>query len=373
MHNEKKRKLGLTRLAIPAPEKQSGFHVSQDEYFAQGLSITAKGVNVTSSRSQLHNGRIEKGDTDTEGNDAAASKRLSRRSSVQFGDVTFIKFLGKGSTSSVVLAKHNDTGKYVALKKISVFDEHKRHQILREIRALYTSACSTIVKFYGAYFREGCISIVLQYMDRGTLRSLVDAAGARVPEKVLAGIAFQIFWALGYLRHEKRVHRDIKPTNVLLNHRGECKLTDFGLSREIQNSIVQCDTFLGTYKYMSPERIRSQQYSYASDVWGAALMLYELATGSYPFQGRGRTYFAVVGCILEHEVNPIGSAYSTALQELLASCLRKVPSVRPDAAVLLRHPWFTLHGVDSVPTAVGCCRSYFNNVLGNSSAVEEKI
>jgi mitogen-activated protein kinase kinase 3 len=60
-------------------------------------------------------------------------------------------------------------------------------------------------------------------------------------------------------------------------------VTDFGVSAELQNSIAMCGTFVGTFKYMSPERMRSEKYSYASDMWSLGLVLMECATGQYPY------------------------------------------------------------------------------------------
>ena len=62
----------------------------------------------------------------------------------------------------------------------------------------------------------------------------------------------------------------------LINSSGEVKVTDFGVSSELQNSIAMCGTFVGTFKYMSPERIQSQPYSYASDIWSLGLVLLEV-------------------------------------------------------------------------------------------------
>jgi mitogen-activated protein kinase kinase 1 len=100
-------------------------------------------------------------------------------------------------------------------------------------------------------------------MDGGALCNLVAQLGP-IPEAALANMVFQILWALAYLKHDKRVHRDIKPGNLLINSRGEVKVTDFGVSAELQSSVQMCGTFVGTFKYMSPERIRNQPYNYAS-------------------------------------------------------------------------------------------------------------
>lgn len=95
--------------------------------------------------------------------------------------------------------------------------------------------CS-LVRFYGAFHREGAISIALEYMDGGALSNLIGQIGS-VPEFALANMTYQMLWGMAYLKHEKRLHRDIKPSNMLINSLGQVKLTDFGVSAELRNSI----------------------------------------------------------------------------------------------------------------------------------------
>ena len=101
-----------------------------------------------------------------------------------------------------------------------------------------------MITFYGAFYREGSITIALEYMDGGSLANVIDQVGI-MPESVLASVAYQILWGMAYLKHEKRVHRDIKPSNILINSKGEVKLSDFGIAAELQSSIAMCGTFVG--------------------------------------------------------------------------------------------------------------------------------
>jgi len=131
-------------------------------------------------------------------------------------------------------------------------------------------------------------------MDLGSVASLVKLLNDRVseqkkepliPEPILAKIAQQILNGLLYLHKcKKQVHRDIKPDNILINSRGEAKLSDFGISKELDKTADLCNTFVGTMAYMSPERIEGQEkYSYPSDVWSFGLVIYEMAVGSYAY------------------------------------------------------------------------------------------
>ncbi|RAL41280.1 hypothetical protein DM860_010074 [Cuscuta australis] len=89
---------------------------------------------------------------------------------------------------------------------------------------------------------------------------------------------------LNYLHGVRHlVHRDIKPANLLVNLKGEPKITDFGISAGLENSMAMCATFVGTVTYMSPERIRNENYSYPADIWSLGLALFECGTGEFPY------------------------------------------------------------------------------------------
>ncbi|XP_058086667.1 mitogen-activated protein kinase kinase 1-like [Magnolia sinica] len=95
-------------------------------------------------------------------------------------------------------------------------------------------------------------------------------------EPYLAFVCKQVFQGLVYLHHERRViHKDIRPSNLLVNHKGEVKITDFGVSAVLASSMGQRDTFVGTYNYMSPKQIRGNTYDYSSDIWSLGMVVLE--------------------------------------------------------------------------------------------------
>ncbi|KAM9422790.1 dual specificity mitogen-activated protein kinase kinase 5 isoform 3-T4 [Salvelinus alpinus] len=149
-------------------------------------------------------------------------------------------------------------------------------QIMSELEILYKCDSSYIITFYSAFFVENRISICTEYMDGGSLDVY-----RRIPEHVLGRISVAVVKGLTYLWSLKILHRDVKPSNMLVNTRGQVKLCDFGVSTQLVNSIAK--TYVGTNAYMAPERISGEQYGIHSDVWSVGISFMELALGAFPY------------------------------------------------------------------------------------------
>ncbi|PON84454.1 Mitogen-activated protein kinase kinase kinase [Trema orientale] len=203
---------------------------------------------------------------------------------LSLADIDTIKVIGKGSGGIVQLVRHKWTGQFFALKVIQMnIEESARKQIAQELKINQSSQCPNIVVCYQSFYDNGTISIILEYMDGGSLADFLKKVKT-IPEPHLAAICKQVLKGLLYLHHEKHIiHRDLKPSNLLINHRGEVKITDFGVSAIMESTSGQANTFLGTYNYMSPERITGGKYSNKSDIWSLGLVLLECATGQFPY------------------------------------------------------------------------------------------
>jgi len=190
----------------------------------------------------------------------------------------------------------------------------------------------------GLFFKEGAITIVLEFMDAGALNDVLAHAG-QIPEPQLAWFTRQMLEGLAYMREKHQLHRDIKPSNVCVNTHGNAKLSDFGITSQIESTIEGCDSFVGTYNYMSPERIIGNKYSYSSDIWSLGIVVLECALGQFPYP-----LSAVAFDMMQNVVHgPVPTVpkdkYSKEFSSFIDSCLNKDPDKRATAKALLGHAW----------------------------------
>lgn len=116
-----------------------------------------------------------------------------------------------------------------------------------ELDILHRAVAPEIVEFYGAFFIESCVYYCMELMDAGSLDKL---QGAGTPEEVLARMTASIIRGLKFLKDDLQIiHRDVKPTNVLMNKKGEVKLCDFGVSGQLEKSLAK--TNIGCQSYMA--------------------------------------------------------------------------------------------------------------------------
>jgi mitogen-activated protein kinase kinase 1 len=265
-------------------------------------------------------------------------KQSERKDEWKLEELEILSLLGEGNSSVVHKAKHKPSGKLVALKQISnIGDRGKRHQLIKELNTLYRADCPCLISFYGAFFKDGAISIALELMDAGSLADLLTSVKS-IPEPELAWFTKQILEGLAYLRARHQVHRDIKPSNICVNTNGEAKLTDFGITRELEATLEHCQSFVGTSAYMSPERIQGEKYSYPSDIWSLGISLLECATGKFPYPNTS-VVIELISSIVNGASPEAPETFSTEFRNFIACCLQKDPAQRKSASDLIKHPW----------------------------------
>lgn len=240
------------------------------------------------------------------------------------------------------------SGVVMAMKEIRLeLDESKFTTILKELVILHECVSPYIIDFYGAFFQEGAVYMCIEYMDGGSIDKLY--AGG-IPEPVLRKITFATIMGLKTLKDDHNIiHRDVKPTNILVNTRGQVKICDFGVSGNLVASIAK--TNIGCQSYMAPERISGGgmsaagavggTYSVQSDIWSLGLTIIECAMGRYPYPPEvSSTIFSQLSAIVEGEPPDLPTeGYSAVARDFVKSCLNKEPRKRHTYPMLLAHPW----------------------------------
>ncbi|KAJ2724482.1 MAP kinase kinase Wis1 [Coemansia sp. Benny D115] len=296
--------------------------------------------------------------------------------SISMAEMQVLEVLGRGQFGVVHRVFHRPTRVTMALKEIRLeLNQRALQQIIMELNVLHKGVSPYIVDFYGAFFIESCVYYCMECMDYGSLDRLYPAG---IPEAILARITLSVVKGLRFLKDELNIiHRDVKPTNILVNKKGEIKLADFGVSGELNQSLAK--THVGCQSYMAPERIAGtgggpEGYTIQSDVWSLGLTVIEVATGRYPYETTG---FANIFDQLNAIVNgdpPVLPAerYSPAACDFVAQCLTKDSNRRPVYQELLEHPWLLEAENTQVDMEDWAARAYSLFLVRNGKDVSNK-
>lgn len=272
MKRKNLKQLSLTPAAPVESPRQTSYKVvdAVSTNSDKGICIEAKEIRNPTSNSEL----ISKFST--------LELNVEFNLDIRAEDIEVLSELGSGNGGTVSKARHIPTGLIMARKVIPIEAKKEvRKQIVRELHITRDCNFPHIVSYFGAFLNQGDVVMCMEYMDRGSLDRIYKKHGA-IPEPIVGKITEAVVEGLDYLYDKHRIiHRDVKPSNVLVNAKGEVKLCDFGVSGELNNSIA--DTFVGTSTYMSPERIQGAAYSVKSDVWSLGITVLELAVGYFPW------------------------------------------------------------------------------------------
>lgn len=250
-------------------------------------------------------------------------------------DFTVERALGKGSFGVVKKVLHT-SGLPMAMKEIvDLQTANGRKRLNMEIDIVKKSQeCEHIVDYYGVNCRENLILIFMEVMETCMEKVYIrfNQKGTRFPETALTYIAISMLKGLMFLEEKvKAMHRDVKPSNVLLGQKGEIKLTDFGLAKCMDEDSTLMSR-VGTNKYLPPERLDPMEkfngYGYESDIWGYGISIIELAHRKYPYPLDG-VEFHLYRAILTGPAPTIPKTYSEGFQEFMAACVIKKRDQRP--------------------------------------------
>jgi eukaryotic-like serine/threonine-protein kinase len=208
------------------------------------------------------------------------------------GRYRILRKLGSGGMANVYLAEDEELGRRVAIKILNdrhASDDQFVERFRREAKNAAGLSHPNIVSVYDRGEAEGTYYIAMEFLEGLSLKEQIVAEGP-LPIGRAIEITRQILRALGFAHRRGIVHRDIKPHNVLLadapgDGDGRFKVTDFGISRTTTSRMTEAGSIVGTAQYLSPEQARGAPVDQRSDIYSVGVVLYELLTGTLPFNG----------------------------------------------------------------------------------------
>ncbi len=210
----------------------------------------------------------------------------------RIGKYEVIRTLGKGATATVYLCRDPDAGREVAVKLIQLGSDNAA--MSRRLMKLFQAESGIgrrlehphIVRVYDAVVEAERAYIVMEYVD-GTPLDQFASISKLLPLHRVIGIVFKCALALDYAYRQGIIHRDIKPANILVTKDDDPKITDFGLSMNLQREEGRDSTFImgvGSPAYMSPEQIKAYPLNQKTDLYSLGVVLFQLLTGRLPFR-----------------------------------------------------------------------------------------
>ncbi|XP_050171594.1 ribosomal protein S6 kinase alpha-2 isoform X2 [Myiozetetes cayanensis] len=257
-----------------------------------------------------------------------------------------LKVLGQGSYGKVFLVrkiKGSDAGQLYAMKVLKKATlkvrDRVRSKMERDILAEVNHPF--IVKLHYAFQTEGKLYLILDFLRGGDLFTRLSKEVMFTEEDVKFYLA-ELALALDHLHGLGIIYRDLKPENILLDEEGHIKITDFGLSKEAIDHDKRAYSFCGTIEYMAPEVVNRRGHTQSADWWSFGVLMFEMLTGSLPFQGKDRK--ETMALILKAKLG-MPQFLSIEAQSLLRALFKRNPSNRLGAGFdgveeIKRHPFF---------------------------------
>jgi eukaryotic-like serine/threonine-protein kinase len=249
----------------------------------------------------------------------------------QIGKYQILGILGVGGMGVVYRGMDNSVGREVAIKTLTEATEELRQRFQLEARSGVLNH-PNIVTVYDFGEQDGNPYIVMEFVQGDSLENLLRA-GRQFSLIEKLEIVRQVCLGLGYAHQKGVIHRDIKPANVMVQPDGKIKIVDFGVARlESHSGHTQAGMVIGTFHYISPERLLGKTADGRADIWSVGVILYLLLTGRLPFPGDDP---ATLHRVIREPHEPLSSMHTDcppALEHLIDRALAKDPLDRYETA-----------------------------------------
>ncbi|XP_066948009.1 serine/threonine-protein kinase 3 isoform X3 [Macrobrachium rosenbergii] len=286
---------------------------------------------ASESKSESHNKHSE------EQNENGELVKLSEESLMRQPEEVFdiICKLGEGSYGSVYKALHKESGQVLAIKQVPI--DTDLQEIIKEISIMQQCDSQHVVKYYGSYFKDSDLWIVMEYCGAGSVSDIMRLRKKTLTEEEIATVILDTLRGLEYLHLRRKIHRDIKAGNILLNTQGHAKLADFGVAGQLSDTMAKRNTVIGTPFWMAPEVIQEIGYDCVADIWSLGITALEMAEGKPPYGD-----IHPMRAIFMIPTKPPPSfrepdQWQPEFIDFVSRCLVKNPEERATASELLQH------------------------------------
>eukprot|EP01080_Neovahlkampfia_damariscottae_P009125 gene9125-1214_t len=259
-------------------------------------------------------------------------------------DYKVLKLLGRGSFAEVFLVSSRKDNKKRAVKVIKKANIKDTQQIQKEVKIWNSIDCPYVVKLFDVYEDEEQVCIVMEWLQGGELfHRLVTDHPDGYDENIVKEIIRKLTIGLKYLHRRGIIHRDLKPENILFVSEysdSEIKITDFGLA-DIVHSGESLSLSCGSCRYVAPEVILGDEYSFPADIWSLGIIMFTLLCGYSPFDGDSEQLILRKIALGEFSFDgEVWKNISKQAKSLISNMLHLDPEDRKTASEILKHPWF---------------------------------
>ena len=255
-----------------------------------------------------------------------------------------LSLIGKGGMGSVYLAEH----KYIKQQKVAIkvinanmVNDFTRNRLAEEADRLSRLNHPNIVRFVNYHIDEaGNVYLIMEYADGDSLEHYIKHVSGLIVEEKLAPLFEPLLDAFEYAHKHNVVHKDIKPSNIIITTEGIPKVLDFGISALIEEKSVDSsaegaqqdnDIIMGTPSYMSPEQVKGQKLDARSDIYSLGVMLHQMLTGNPPYDTTTLTEFEIYKHVVEEPLPRMKTYYkyvSDKMQLIVDKATAKDPAKR---------------------------------------------
>src|ERR1700757_3426931 len=266
------------------------------------------------------------------------------------------KLLGSGAMGEVYRAYDPAIDRLVAIKVLrpELIGGSDSEQLLqrfrREARAAGRRFHPNIVAIWDFGDDNGMPFLAMEYVEGRSLGELIKSSGQLTPDRGVK-IIMQVLSALGFAHENGIVHRDVKPSNIMVLQNGQVKVADFGIARIDASDLTIVGDLLGTPAYMAPEQLSGAPVDYRADLFAAGVILFEMLTGVKPFRGKSITeIISFMETRGPEDIGALNPAVPDSLKRVITKSLPLEPAQRfADAAAFSKAVADAMRGLRGEP------------------------